>query len=97
MEDPVDPATHQEHDVSVLQCQCAGRGNGEPMFVGHHTLPHRRTQQRDFHVRTLKRLRTKLRLSFDSGQKSMPIKRRLNCAAYLSVLPDMKSVIRISD
>jgi hypothetical protein len=45
----------------------------------------------------LKQLRTKLRLSFESGQKSMPIKRRLNCAAYLSVLPDTKSVIRISD
>jgi hypothetical protein len=51
MEDPVEAGAHQEHDVGVLQRQGAGRRHRQRMVVGHHTLAHRRAQER--HVRLL--------------------------------------------
>ena len=47
MEDPVEPGAHQEHDVGVLQRQCARRRDRQRMVVGHDALAHRRTQERD--------------------------------------------------
>jgi hypothetical protein len=34
MEDPVEASAHQEHDIGVLHCRCAGRRNRERMVVG---------------------------------------------------------------
>jgi hypothetical protein len=51
MKDPVEARAHQEHHVGVLKYQGARRRDQHRMVVGHHTLAHRRAQER--HLRLL--------------------------------------------
>src|SRR6516162_426979 len=46
MKDPVEPRSHQEDDVGVLERQSARRRHRKRMVVWYHALPHRRTKER---------------------------------------------------
>ena len=47
MQDQFEARARQEDDIGVLQGQGARRRDRQRMFVRHHTLAHRRTQERD--------------------------------------------------
>jgi stress response protein YsnF len=65
-ETSAEEGTRQKRDVGALQAQGARRRDRQRMVVRHHTLAHRRTQQRDLFMSAPKQLRRKLRLCADS-------------------------------